>query len=405
MWNPIAPDSPSRQSADPVEGHSPGHAALDSAATTAIASFAWNAHIGPTAALGAMRTLDVDETRALVARMSGQNSHRLVDELRCVLTDRLVASDTAQMMSGQWAGVSVAPRASEPWEAVYTLADDEVPRAVMDRDWANSAVRCRRAALPTPRSVRLAVAAAGIVPSTSCAEPMGSELVHAVRLLLRVRLTEAFFKRARRSPEVAQLLLGAVDQMTDEEAVHASVDHRWGDLECTRICHEIGPAASVPMQHEDTRRSAARLDVPNESATAADRVAPSPGTPMLSRQPSAMHRGDAPVSAETVAAYDVMFAALQDEWRRARDQYEEARMRVSPTTCHEASAREALVRESPIATADVVVQTACTVCMERVRDVAIIPCGHLLCSVCVPMCGQRCPVCRGHMADTVRIYL
>ena len=34
----------------------------------------------------------------------------------------------------------------------------------------------------------------------------------------------------------------------------------------------------------------------------------------------------------------------------------------------------------------------------------LIGCGHLLCSVCVPHCGNRCPFCRNEFSTYARFY-
>ena len=49
---------------------------------------------------------------------------------------------------------------------------------------------------------------------------------------------------------------------------------------------------------------------------------------------------------------------------------------------------------------------ACPRCGDRARDTALIPCGHVLCSVCVESYGEyTCPVCGQGVAQTMRVHL
>ena len=52
----------------------------------------------------------------------------------------------------------------------------------------------------------------------------------------------------------------------------------------------------------------------------------------------------------------------------------------------------------------------CAVCMERAKDTALVPCGHVLCGVCVSKANDsrivdECPVCRVAVRSTMRIFL
>ena len=48
--------------------------------------------------------------------------------------------------------------------------------------------------------------------------------------------------------------------------------------------------------------------------------------------------------------------------------------------------------------------------MERAKDTALVPCGHVLCGVCVSKANDsrivdECPVCRVAVRSTMRIFL
>jgi hypothetical protein len=46
----------------------------------------------------------------------------------------------------------------------------------------------------------------------------------------------------------------------------------------------------------------------------------------------------------------------------------------------------------------------CVVCMQRPQEIAFIPCGHLsVCHICAPSM-TTCPVCRGGIENTLRVY-
>ena len=54
----------------------------------------------------------------------------------------------------------------------------------------------------------------------------------------------------------------------------------------------------------------------------------------------------------------------------------------------------------------------CPFCFEHSRDTALIPCGHVLCSMCVeascPTSKKQkrvCPVCRQPVTQTMRVFL
>ena len=48
----------------------------------------------------------------------------------------------------------------------------------------------------------------------------------------------------------------------------------------------------------------------------------------------------------------------------------------------------------------------CPCCLERVRDTALVPCGHILCSHCAGgYKGDMCPCCRQPVAMVMRVYL
>ncbi len=53
-------------------------------------------------------------------------------------------------------------------------------------------------------------------------------------------------------------------------------------------------------------------------------------------------------------------------------------------------------------------ENACVVCLVNDRNAVIIPCGHLCCVACansLQRAGAWCPICRGAIANTVRISL
>lgn len=51
---------------------------------------------------------------------------------------------------------------------------------------------------------------------------------------------------------------------------------------------------------------------------------------------------------------------------------------------------------------------ACVVCLEVPADSAVVPCGHMCachtCLVRIQACSARCPVCRGPVTSTIKIY-
>ena len=47
----------------------------------------------------------------------------------------------------------------------------------------------------------------------------------------------------------------------------------------------------------------------------------------------------------------------------------------------------------------------CGICMERPKNVALVPCGHMLCSVCQPtLHQQRCHICQQAIERHLRTY-
>ena len=47
----------------------------------------------------------------------------------------------------------------------------------------------------------------------------------------------------------------------------------------------------------------------------------------------------------------------------------------------------------------------CTICMNAKKDTLVLPCGHLTtCPTCAPKEGELCPVCRGAVEKTVKVY-
>ena len=52
----------------------------------------------------------------------------------------------------------------------------------------------------------------------------------------------------------------------------------------------------------------------------------------------------------------------------------------------------------------------CPICLERPKDTALVPCGHVLCGSCVGLANaekivDECPVCRETVRETMRVYL
>lgn len=47
----------------------------------------------------------------------------------------------------------------------------------------------------------------------------------------------------------------------------------------------------------------------------------------------------------------------------------------------------------------------CPVCMDRLSDVCIDPCGHIMCSICLQRMNElRCPGCRVDIQKTLRMF-
>lgn len=44
----------------------------------------------------------------------------------------------------------------------------------------------------------------------------------------------------------------------------------------------------------------------------------------------------------------------------------------------------------------------CKICMDRNINTFIIPCGHVICNICIN--SQECPYCRTHIEDKKTIY-
>jgi Zinc finger, C3HC4 type (RING finger) len=61
-------------------------------------------------------------------------------------------------------------------------------------------------------------------------------------------------------------------------------------------------------------------------------------------------------------------------------------------------------RETPPAP-PVMLNTECTICMTNGRDTSLVPCGHVLCSVCASKCSSVCPICRERVSGHHRIYM
>jgi hypothetical protein len=63
--------------------------------------------------------------------------------------------------------------------------------------------------------------------------------------------------------------------------------------------------------------------------------------------------------------------------------------------------------KKPAATKAVAVESECMICMDGPRTHLIMPCFHLIaCSDCIknfPV-GSKCPMCRGHVADTRKVF-
>ena len=47
----------------------------------------------------------------------------------------------------------------------------------------------------------------------------------------------------------------------------------------------------------------------------------------------------------------------------------------------------------------------CKVCMEKTVDVIFLPCGHLVCCVECSLQVKECPVCRGAIKATAKVFL
>jgi hypothetical protein len=46
----------------------------------------------------------------------------------------------------------------------------------------------------------------------------------------------------------------------------------------------------------------------------------------------------------------------------------------------------------------------CKVCFDRQIDVLFIPCRHLVCCATCAALSKTCPVCRGHVSETLRVF-
>jgi len=68
--------------------------------------------------------------------------------------------------------------------------------------------------------------------------------------------------------------------------------------------------------------------------------------------------------------------------------------------------REAVLRgEDPSSPCSTERRAECAICLERAREVAFDPCGHLIvCTVCAEDCSE-CPVCRVEVRRKIRTYL
>ena len=48
----------------------------------------------------------------------------------------------------------------------------------------------------------------------------------------------------------------------------------------------------------------------------------------------------------------------------------------------------------------------CMICLENVKKVAIVPCGHVaFCEECSPQVNDRCPVCRERIQGKMVVYI
>ena len=48
--------------------------------------------------------------------------------------------------------------------------------------------------------------------------------------------------------------------------------------------------------------------------------------------------------------------------------------------------------------------SSCPICLDKEKDTALMPCGHVLCHACARSVSA-CPICRGAINDTLRLYL
>lgn len=85
-------------------------------------------------------------------------------------------------------------------------------------------------------------------------------------------------------------------------------------------------------------------------------------------------------------------------WRKRRDRLKEENMKKE--LARQRARRNA---NSPSMNEDF----ACIVCLSQLREVVMLPCGHIcLCYDCsVQLRGRPCPVCQQHVNDVCLVYI
>lgn len=88
--------------------------------------------------------------------------------------------------------------------------------------------------------------------------------------------------------------------------------------------------------------------------------------------------------------------ALEDQWKKTFALAGQRQQRAA------SSSSAAAVAPVPAAASS----DDCVVCLERRKCVIVIPCGHVcLCDQCVDAVNGHCPICRGAVASTHKVFL